>query len=113
MGTKAWAAVAALAAGAAGLAWAAHDIPVAYGAEPSGERADRVRRSPQYRDGAFHNVHETPMEFNPATNADDRHRLRELLTDGGERKPTGRIPVVADLPPDVTVAEGLYVTWYG
>src|SRR5215467_11266222 len=110
MGTKAWAAFAALAAGAAGLAWAAHDIPVGYGAEPSGERAERVRRSPQFRDGAFHNEHDTPMEFNPARNADDRHRLRELLTDGGERKPAGTVPVVTQGPPRTTVDDGLYVT---
>ncbi|HKE66934.1 MAG TPA: MBL fold metallo-hydrolase [Micromonosporaceae bacterium] len=113
MGRKALMAVAALAAGAAGLAWAARDIPVAYGAEPSGSRADRIRRSPQWRDGAFHNAQDTPIEFNPATNPDDRHRLRELLTDGGERKPSGAIPVVADVPPDVAAADELHITWYG
>jgi L-ascorbate metabolism protein UlaG (beta-lactamase superfamily) len=113
MGRKAWVAVSALAAGAAGLAWAARDIPVAYGAEPSGERAERVRRSPQYRDGAFHNEHDTPIEFRPATNADDRHRLRELLTDSDSRKPGGTIPVVADVPPDVAAPDGLHITWFG
>jgi L-ascorbate metabolism protein UlaG (beta-lactamase superfamily) len=113
MGKKAAIALGALAAGVAGLAWAAHDIPVAYGAEPSGERAARVRRSPQYRDGAFHNTHDTPVEFNPATNAEDRHRLREFLTEPGRRKPSGAIPVVSDVPPADAAPDGLHITWFG
>ncbi|HYN97399.1 MAG TPA: Zn-dependent hydrolase, partial [Pilimelia sp.] len=43
------------AVGAAGVAWAVRDLRAALGAAPQGERAARVRRSPQYRDGAFRN----------------------------------------------------------
>ena len=45
----------ALAVGAAAV-WAAREIPAAMGARASGERAERVERSPQFADGKFHNT---------------------------------------------------------
>ena len=39
----------------AGLAWVARDVPAALGGRLSGARAERAARSPQFRDGTFHN----------------------------------------------------------
>ena len=41
---------------AAGAAWALRDVPMAVGARPAGDRAERVGRSPQFRDGKFRNT---------------------------------------------------------
>ena len=38
--------------GAAAAAWAVREVPAALGRRPAGTRGERVRRSPQYRDGA-------------------------------------------------------------
>ena len=110
MGTKTLAAMAAL---AGGLAWAARDLPAGFGAMPRGARAERLRRSPHYRDGAFHNTHETPIVFNPISSPEDRHRLRELLTQGKIRKPTAAVPLIADVPGEDPDAGSLSITWYG
>jgi L-ascorbate metabolism protein UlaG (beta-lactamase superfamily) len=98
-------------AAAAGLAWAARDLPAAFGAMPSGARRERVRRSPQFRDGAFHNTHQTkPL----VPDADDRRRLRKMLLDGPVRKPDGVIPVVtAARPAGPLDTDALHITWYG
>jgi len=109
VGKKTIEAVAAL---AGGLAWAVRDLPAGFGAMPRGARAERLRRSPHYRDGAFHNTHETPMAFNPVTDPEDRGRLRELLTGGKTRKPSAAIPVVAEAADDGD-AGSLHITWYG
>jgi L-ascorbate metabolism protein UlaG (beta-lactamase superfamily) len=80
----------------------------AFGARPAGERAARVHRSPQYRDGAFRN----PLRTSMVAPAASRRALRDLLFGGKVRKPAGAIPVVrpgaAPADPD-----GLHVTWYG
>ena len=62
-------ALGAVTVGAAGaLAWAAREIPVAFGGDPKqGARGDRLRLSPQYRDGVFHNVVEPGQSADPAT----------------------------------------------
>ncbi len=96
-------------AGVAGtLAWMAKDIPAAYGAFPSGERAERVRRSPQFRDGVFANRESTHTAIRTH---DDRHRVRELLFDREVRKPKGPIPIVREATEDPTGT--LNITWYG
>src|SRR5271169_4334018 len=98
-----------VAAGMAGaLAWAAKDLPSNFGAQPSGERAERVRRSPQFRNGAFVNAEHPPAEVDP----EERHRVRELMLGGNTRKPHGTIPVVHDeFPPSDETA--LHITWFG
>ena len=61
-------ALAVAALGAAAAAWAVYDIPVAFGRRPAGARAERVRRSPQFRDGAFRNtVPASTVPSGPAT----------------------------------------------
>ncbi|MET7994170.1 MBL fold metallo-hydrolase [Amycolatopsis sp. NPDC005232] len=86
------------------------DLPVAFGAKATGARAERMRRSPQYADGVFHNA--SPTRSTPSPSAAGGI-LRELLfgDDRDRRKPTGEIPLVADAAADS--AEGLFLTWYG
>jgi L-ascorbate metabolism protein UlaG (beta-lactamase superfamily) len=101
-----WAALAAGVAAAAGAGWLVRDVITAMGAEPSGDRAQRVRRSPQFRDGKFRNSV-------PATVAtvDGRALAREWLRRDGRRTPAQPIPVVTAGPR--TAADGLHVTWLG
>ncbi|QFZ22808.1 MBL fold metallo-hydrolase [Saccharothrix syringae] len=99
---KVTAAVLALSAGA--LAWAAREVPTAMGGKPGDER---VRRSPRYRDGKFHN--DRPTRTMPPDGA--AGTLRELLFGGQRRRPVGEVPLVR--PAGDRSAEGLHLTWYG
>jgi L-ascorbate metabolism protein UlaG (beta-lactamase superfamily) len=101
-----------LAVGAAATAaavWAVKDVPAQIGGTPSaGPRGERVRRSPQFRDGKFRNT--VPGTVNPPGSGSKI--LREFVKGGEDRKPRQPIPLVT------TVAEGdrtggLQVTWYG
>ncbi len=108
---RAWWAAAAATAGAAGLAvWALRDIPDQLGAQREVTRGERVRRSPQFRDGVFHNP-------DPAASTAIRAResvglLREALFGQQRRRPSGPVPLVTPTvgaaPPDA-----LRITWYG
>ncbi|RKT57095.1 MBL fold metallo-hydrolase [Saccharothrix australiensis] len=99
---KVTAALLGVAAGA--LAWALRDVPVALGGTPGGER---VRRSPQFRDGRFRNRARTRAV--PSDGAGDT--ARELFFGGQQRHPVGEVPLVPPSPGGS--AEGLHVTWYG
>jgi L-ascorbate metabolism protein UlaG (beta-lactamase superfamily) len=88
-------------------AWLVRDILPALGAAPSGQRGERVRRSPQYRDGAFQNS--VPASVVPP--GAGRKILRDLLFGEHQRRPANRIPVLTPAIPDSS--PGLYVTWYG
>jgi len=103
----------ALTIGAVGTAaWAVRDIPVAVGGRPEGSRDERVRRSPQFRDGAFHNAAHTSAVPPPGT---VRKALREMVTGGRALgRPPGPIPLVNVQPStEEAGATGLHVTWYG
>jgi L-ascorbate metabolism protein UlaG (beta-lactamase superfamily) len=89
------------------LARAAWGVPVAMGAPSKGARADRVRRSPQFRDGVFKNTH--PSRVVPAS--DIPELIRRMITSRERRKPLTPIPVVT--PTSGNSAEGLHITWYG
>jgi L-ascorbate metabolism protein UlaG (beta-lactamase superfamily) len=89
------------------LARAAWGVPAATGAAPRGARADRVRRSPQFRDGAFRNTH--PSSVVPAGGTPEL--LRRFITSRERRKPVGPIPLVSTS--GNAPAEGLHITWYG
>jgi L-ascorbate metabolism protein UlaG (beta-lactamase superfamily) len=101
-------AAAGTAAAAAATAWVLRDLADGLGAAPAGERADRVRRSPQFRDGAFRNP--VPARILPPGSG--RTMLRELLFGKARRRPTGVVPVVATPPADPP-PDGLHVVWYG
>jgi L-ascorbate metabolism protein UlaG (beta-lactamase superfamily) len=91
--------------------WAIKDIPAQLGAAPTtGARGDRVRRSPQFHDGKFHNS--VPTTTVPA--GEGGKILSELLRGVEHRKPSQPIPVVhppATAAPDTEGA--LFITWYG
>ena len=81
------------------------------GAAPEGERLARIRRSPNYRDGAFRNHDTTSMAVDGST----WQTLRQWLGGHEQRVPPAPLPVVtlsrADFehPP----ASGLRATWLG
>jgi L-ascorbate metabolism protein UlaG (beta-lactamase superfamily) len=94
-----WAPVAALGA----LAWAAGDLPRAFGGRPDPAEMSRSKR---YRDGRFHN------DAPPAPSAmKGRDLLQEMLFGGQQRKPKRPIPVVS--PRSDRPSDGLHVTWFG
>ena len=83
----------------------------ALGAAPTGERLARIRRSPNYRDGAFRNPEATSMGT-PGTTG---QMLRRWLGGHEQRVPPGPMPIVTltrsdfEQPP----ASGLRATWLG
>jgi L-ascorbate metabolism protein UlaG (beta-lactamase superfamily) len=91
------------------LARAAWGVPAAMGAAPKGSRADRVNRSPQFRDGKFRNEH--PSQTLPGGDMGDL--LRRYRADKPRRRPRGTIPLVSPPAEAETPADGLHVTWYG
>ena len=104
------AALGAVTAGAV-TAWAAREIPAAMGGDPTrGERGERMRRSPRYRDGVFHNP---PTPKRPEEPHRGRGILRELLLGKQLRHPSRPIPVVHGMVGDLAADQGLAVTWFG
>jgi L-ascorbate metabolism protein UlaG (beta-lactamase superfamily) len=101
-------AVAAGAASALGaLAAAGRGVNDALGGRPDGARLERMRRSPQYRAGAFHNTSRGTSAV-PTNQRDVLRRFRE----GAElRHPRIPIPVVSANREPAT--SGLHVTWFG
>ncbi len=89
------------------LGRAVRGVPDAIGATPTGERAERMRRSPQFHDGVFRNTRPSgtlqPGDF-PET-------LRRLVFGREKRKPAGPVPLVSTPPP--AESDGLHITWYG
>jgi L-ascorbate metabolism protein UlaG (beta-lactamase superfamily) len=98
-------------AGAAAVALATRDVRLALGTPPSGTRAERVRRSPQFRDGAFRNSAPATILAPGAT----WKTVRDLTFEQHKRKPTGAIPVVTPPDDDGTppAADALHAIWYG
>ena len=62
----------------------------ALGAAPEGERLARIRRSPNYRDGAFRNPSATSLTADAST----WKVLRQWLGGKEQRVPPGPIPIV-------------------
>ncbi|UQA91774.1 MBL fold metallo-hydrolase [Streptomyces halobius] len=87
--------------------------PASFGAEPTGERLARLRRSPQFVDGQFRNPEPTRQLLRGAA----LPMARTQLSREGRlcRAPVGRVPVHRptaaewDRPP----ASGLRLTWMG
>jgi L-ascorbate metabolism protein UlaG (beta-lactamase superfamily) len=87
-------------------AFAGWQVPVAIGGQPKGARLERMRRSPNFRDGAFHNTVEAVVGT-PSSNA-----MRDLVFGKEVRRPTHAVPLVG--APDFTAAvDGLRVSWLG
>lgn len=84
------------------------EILAALGARPSGARLARLMRSPQYRDGAFHNS--TPTRtLRPD---ESRRTARDFITGRTRRRLAGAIPVITPSHPAAST-DGLHLTWYG
>lgn len=88
--------------GLAGVAYALKDVPKQLGGKPD---PVKMARSPQYRDGKFHNrkkVSSTPDR--------EAFSVRDFVFGGADRKPAGVVPLVGPAAP---VTSGLHITWYG
>ncbi|MGW9431269.1 MBL fold metallo-hydrolase, partial [Streptomyces decoyicus] len=87
--------------------------PAAFGAEPTGERLARMRRSPQFVDGQFRN----PVETRQLLHGSTLPMVRTQLSREGRlrRAPVGRIPVYRPTAAEGTEppASGLRLTWMG
>jgi L-ascorbate metabolism protein UlaG (beta-lactamase superfamily) len=83
----------------------------ALGAAPAGERLARIRRSPNYRDGAFRNPEATSLAASGGT----WDMLERWLGGHEQRTPPGPMPIVtlgrADF--ERQPASGLRATWLG
>jgi L-ascorbate metabolism protein UlaG (beta-lactamase superfamily) len=96
---------------AAAIVRAAWDIPTAIGGRATGARLERMRRSPQFRDGSFHN--RVAAGTVPAGSAPEIGR--ELLRNRAQRRPSRAIPVVTPSAGDLAdpPRDGLRLTWLG
>lgn len=88
--------------------------PEAFGAEPSGERMARIRRSPHFKDGVFQNPGGTARTRPSGSTLD----LAKVFLDKDTRPlraPRGTVPVHATTLADLAKppATGLRVTWMG
>ncbi|MEU5784506.1 MBL fold metallo-hydrolase [Micromonospora lupini] len=97
----------------AGLAWVARDVPAALGGRLAGARAERAARSPQFRDGTFHNQADTrTMTAEPG-----RNLVRELIFGKQKRRPTAPVPLLRPSTPAAAdtagAADELNIIWYG
>src|SRR5215211_6708114 len=83
----------------------------AFGAAPTGERLARIKRSPNYRDGAFRNPEATSL----ATSGSTWETIRRWLGGREQRVPPGPMPVVSLTKADFAQppASGLRATWLG
>jgi len=82
----------------------------ALGAKPSGDRLARMQRSPQFKDGTFHN----PVDTRTLLPGSLGKTLRGQF--GPEQRvPPAPLPVVSRTPADFATppASGLRVTWFG
>ncbi|MFI7606149.1 MBL fold metallo-hydrolase [Micromonospora sp. NPDC049366] len=95
----------------AGLAWVARDIPLALGGRLVGRRAERAARSPQFRDGTFHNV----AGVRSTLAEPGRNLAWELLFGKQKRRPGSPVPLLrpTGTPPEVDPARELNIVWYG
>ncbi|MFD8701763.1 MBL fold metallo-hydrolase [Kitasatospora sp. NPDC059648] len=105
-------ALTALAAGLGATAWSLRDLPAAFGRRPDGEREERVRNSPQYRDGVFHNAPSTLARAGSTPDL-DRDTVRRMLFQREGRVPANPVPTVRPAAATGPAAEGVEITWYG
>jgi L-ascorbate metabolism protein UlaG (beta-lactamase superfamily) len=95
-----------------GLVRGVVDLPVAIGGRPAGERLARMRRSAQYRDGAFHNS-VPPSGVSPAGSG--RDIAAELMRNRAARRPSRPIPVQRRTAAEFAARQvgGPRLTWLG
>ncbi|MFI6759929.1 MBL fold metallo-hydrolase [Micromonospora sp. NPDC050417] len=95
----------------AATAWAVRDIPVALGARASGDRAARLRASPQFAGDSFRNQASTRTMMAES----GRNVLLQALFGGHRRRPAEPVPLVDPGPaePASAPADELAIVWYG
>ena len=82
-----------------------------FGRRPNGARLERLRASPRFRDGAFHNTHPVAPGLKPGTTMPT---LTEFLRCGGRRTPPAPLPARSPLAAWERRPEtGLRATWLG
>ncbi|MFE7816540.1 MBL fold metallo-hydrolase [Streptomyces sp. NPDC057433] len=88
--------------------------PAAFGADPAGERMERIRRSPHYRDGVFQNP-QGPTRPRPPGSSRDLARTYFDKRTRSRRAPHHTPPVHATTLADLArpPASGLRLTWMG
>ena len=87
-------------------AFAGWRVPTAIGGQPRGARLERMRRSPNFRDGAFHNT------VSAVVGAPSSGAMRDLVFGKEVRRPTQPVPLVG-APDFTTGVDGLRVSWLG
>jgi L-ascorbate metabolism protein UlaG (beta-lactamase superfamily) len=93
------------------LTWISTDHFRAFGGAPEGPRLERMRASPQFADGEFHNAEPTSL-MAPSSFAG---ALRRWLFGKEMRTPPCPLPLVSDTAARLAAppASGLRVTWLG
>ncbi|MEU7061583.1 MBL fold metallo-hydrolase [Streptomyces sp. NPDC046197] len=88
--------------------------PAAFGADPSGERMARIRRSPHFKDGVFQNPGGV-ARTRPSGSMLDFAKLYFDRDERPRRAPRGTVPVHATTLADLArpPAGGLRLTWMG
>ncbi|WP_030872487.1 MBL fold metallo-hydrolase [Streptomyces sp. NRRL S-37] len=88
--------------------------PVAFGADPSGERMARIRRSPHFKDGVFQNPGGA-ARIRPSGSTRDLAKIYFDKDSRSRRAPKGAIPVHPTTLADISrpPATGLRLTWMG
>ncbi|MFF8102403.1 MBL fold metallo-hydrolase [Streptomyces sp. NPDC016640] len=88
--------------------------PVAFGADPGGERMARIRRSPHFEDGVFQNPGGT-ARTRPSGSTRDLAKLYLDKESRSRRAPRGAVPVHPTTLADISrpPATGLRLTWLG
>nr|WP_237536213.1 MBL fold metallo-hydrolase [Streptomyces sp. SID3343] len=87
--------------------------PASFGADPAGERLERIRRSPNFVDGGF--VNPVPASVAPSGSLLKLAATYFRKEDRVRRSPSGPIPVYRNTLADLAAppASGLRVTWMG
>ncbi|MGB3542724.1 MBL fold metallo-hydrolase, partial [Rubrivirga sp.] len=94
--------------GAAGVA--AFRLPV-FGGTPEGDRLDRMRRSPQWRDGRFHN--QIPTGVADGAEAMGKGLKEWVFGDKSLRSPSMPVPIQLRTTSDFEPPSALRLTWLG
>jgi L-ascorbate metabolism protein UlaG (beta-lactamase superfamily) len=80
-----------------------------FGKLPSGKRLDRIKNSPNYRDGSFQNIYKTEMM---AEGVSYPKMMLEFLGKGVDREPTTILPSVKTDLNAISEAEPIII-WFG